>query len=496
MTLSPVDLLVEGYSIETVVTTHLAENITKKEKYITPVLSELGIPEDEHDDYIKWLSDTDPVSRKSKGKKTPYVNLVIEWLKNGSIKFPEDVDTTHNAMNKYLKNHKKIPDLKNTPITDYDSPGKAMKAIDAYVSDGPDDDQGLKYDNLAEKVGSENGYTMYRIDNYDQGRVCFADSGWCVQDELYFDDYGPPYFMITRGNKRVALLHADSMQAMDVHDNPLTYEVVKPFEKLFNQVMFAELNNNEMKTTSWYHQFFDDFLEGVEGPWPPIEHIIAQIPEVAIKYAGSSLKGRFLAAEEHIFAPGSDRQVKYLRSLTEPSSFYGDMSNMKHSKIEDVFGDDLPRVTDLVDASTWVDFGKYYGRFPAVIEEKIFAEAEMHDLIFYAAEVAGYRLPEVEQRLLGYDGDPYDQSRFIVEYNKRVMKRRWPAAERLLSEIAHEPDEERWYGAIMDYMIARGLAPDNHTDAMKLAVDFATHYEMSAAPWKQKSVNSVAWEED
>jgi hypothetical protein len=188
-----------------------------------------NIKDDEIESILESIQKCDPVSSKTKGKKSPFTEQITNWYINNKIRLPEDENTVKDTLQQYSKFKGKI----KKKVDKFNSPGDLRKELEQYI-DSPDE---KSYDDLAEVVASEGGYKMYEINDFDtQGRMCFKDSGWCVQQEGMFSEYEPPYYMITKGSKRYALLHHDSYQLKDVNDNPLTLEQAKPISKLIMQV--------------------------------------------------------------------------------------------------------------------------------------------------------------------------------------------------------------------------------------------------------------------
>jgi hypothetical protein len=188
-----------------------------------------NIKDEEIESILESIQKCDPVSSKTKGKKSPFTEQIVNWYVNNKIRLPEDENTVKDTLQQYSKFKGKI----KKKVDKFNSPGDLRKELEQYI-DSPDEQS---YDDIAKVVASDNGYKMYQIDDFDkQGKVCFKDSGWCVQQESMFDSYKPPYFMVVKGNKRYALLHKDSYQLKDVHDSSLTVEQAKPIMGLIVKV--------------------------------------------------------------------------------------------------------------------------------------------------------------------------------------------------------------------------------------------------------------------
>lgn len=192
-------------------------------------------PEQHATDVTDAIFVADPISMKTKYKKSPFVNVILKWYINGKIRLPEDISTVADILKKYqdAKNNQGF----NGDINDFSSPGELRKVLQQETGrDGYD---------IAELEATHGDYKLYRIRDWDQGRICFADSGWCVQHEGTFEGYGPPFFMVTKNKKRVALMHQKSMQIKDVQDDPISPEaadaILPLIGKVFTRVGIASL---------------------------------------------------------------------------------------------------------------------------------------------------------------------------------------------------------------------------------------------------------------
>jgi hypothetical protein len=325
--------------------TSIEESIDKKTPYLVKTIQK-HFPEwtDEKVKlFIQIISEADPIAEKTNNQKTPFVNQILQWFIHKKIRLPEDQSTIREVLLKYIEYKNKLKD-----ISHYSSPGEIRKDIERI--------EGEKADSLDYKANAHLDFTqgnlkVYRIDDWNQGKICFADSGWCVQEQTEFDNYQPPFYMVTemRGSKerRFALLHPASLSIKDVHDDTITQtEDVEKLRPIFNKV-FAGVNINQMLKDNLID--FDDgvdlvrFLsveqmaqspkfcyeyalelseEGVDPEdiiinsikqspayayryakdvlferWPEAEPYIIKNPLYAAEYAGEVMKTRWLAAE-------------------------------------------------------------------------------------------------------------------------------------------------------------------------------------------------------
>ena len=95
------------------------------------------------------------------------------------------------------------------------------------------------------RICSAGHYSCYRVDNFEQGRILFNKTGWCVKGHEYFDQYGAPYYIVFSGQERIALIHLDSEQCKDVSDNPIYGDGVNSqFFKMLG-ALFESQNNGQ-----------------------------------------------------------------------------------------------------------------------------------------------------------------------------------------------------------------------------------------------------------
>jgi hypothetical protein len=279
------------------------ENIEKKKPYIIQTLTDAGIKDQ---NIINYLVKADPIAAKSGGKKTPFINLILKWLINNKIKLPEDIDTVSEVLGKAndLVNNKGV----KLDINNYESPGDLRKDVNdklGVVEKGA-------YDYL-ELVNQIPGYKLYKVDSWEEGKVAFKDSGWCVQRKNHFNNYKPPYFMVvTSDDKRYALMHKNSNSIKDVHDNSLTIDKAIPIKKFILELwpkfeysndlmsindLWPDAINEIKKNPEWAYTYAD---EVIKGKWPEGEEAIKKDPEWAYYYACQIIGGKWPEGEEAI----------------------------------------------------------------------------------------------------------------------------------------------------------------------------------------------------
>ena len=240
-------------------TMDLAQSLGKKAPYIAQSLIRSGKAKDEDQaaEITKAIYDTAMITPKMvKKKMSPFLDAVTKWVMNGSIKLPEDSQKTRESLEEF--NRQKVAGtLKgdNANINTIERQQDLFKAI----SDKQGLGKSLGFEEGGAKLipewtmkfedGEDGGagmYKVYRIDDHATMQKCGSNSNWCVVHEQYFNQYKPPYFLITRhddeGEQRVALVHRGSMQlkAEDdsslLDDDPGLFQSLRPIlNKIFGE---------------------------------------------------------------------------------------------------------------------------------------------------------------------------------------------------------------------------------------------------------------------
>lgn len=206
---------------------NIFEDISKKEPFIKQQYDALNkkkiktsLNEIPFEDLIKGLKTADPISHKSGGKKTPYVNLLVKWLRNNSIKFPEDTEKCSSLFNKvsFLK-------TKGSSINpdSFNSFGVLYKAVSEEEKKyGDEEAPKTRWEKYAPVVFESGPYKLLKVDHYEtQGKELFGNSGWCVAHESHFNNYKPPFYLVLKNEERYCLIHEKSGQIKDINDNPI-----------------------------------------------------------------------------------------------------------------------------------------------------------------------------------------------------------------------------------------------------------------------------------
>jgi hypothetical protein len=305
--------------------TSLEENIEKKMPYLVKTLQK-GFPdwtETNIKSFIELVKHVDPIAKKTNGDKTPFINQIITWYIHKKIRLPEDGTTVRDVLMKYIEHKNKLKD-----ISHYSSPGEIRKAVEDIEGEKKENKD---YEANAFLEFTEGNMKVYRISTWEQGKICFADSGWCVQQQNYFEDYQPPYFMVTEvrngQEKRLALIHRGSFQIKDVHDDPIVapeeIAKLKPvIDKLFShindqikqgKVVFDEdsdilpfLSMEQIGLNPRLSYEYARAQQEYEGKnrAPELEPYIMKSPMYAFYYAKHILRERWPEAEPYLMKDG------------------------------------------------------------------------------------------------------------------------------------------------------------------------------------------------
>lgn len=221
-----------------------AEHYTDKGVYYYPNEDKFTFHDDNIkysiDQILKYIIKSDPLGKKTNGEKIEFENVILNWIING--KYPlEDSENMYNVLKKYKElanNNLKLP----KKAIDYYSPGDMMNDIEKVA---PDSIPGDATQYPGKIIGKHENYLLRQIDTWEEAEICFKDSGWCVQHKEYFENYKPPYFMITQKigpkEKRIALAHEESQQIKDVKDNPISVELATEIKPLIHFIFKKEI---------------------------------------------------------------------------------------------------------------------------------------------------------------------------------------------------------------------------------------------------------------
>lgn len=138
-----------------------------------------------------------------------YMSWIVKNISNGDFIMWEDSDKFKELLSDFDK-FKRNPAIKNIEkdINKY----KNYAELHEIIADAKEDNL---YNETIKKIHpilSNGSYKVYKLTDYIQSKPLLKNTGWCVQQERFWNSYGQPYYLITKNNERYALVHFDSSQ--------------------------------------------------------------------------------------------------------------------------------------------------------------------------------------------------------------------------------------------------------------------------------------------
>lgn len=253
----------------------LAENIEKKRPFIIKRLEDKQIPNNQHDRIIKWLQKADPVANRTNGKKTPFVNKILDWLLSGVVQ-AEDWRDLNDMLGRFntLKNQR--TEFRNIDLSTFDKPSDLLELIYKYAGEEEKgvDMEGAETYGYLPKIAEHNGFAVYEVNEWMPCEVedqsarqpqhrALEGSGWCVRWKHTFHNYKPSiYYMFVKlqpgRDKRYSLLHLGSQQFKNIADRSMTKEEIAPIISLIKKVLPRdEVAAYLAKSLSQHHMYGD-----------------------------------------------------------------------------------------------------------------------------------------------------------------------------------------------------------------------------------------------
>jgi len=280
----------------------------------------------------------------------PQAELILTWAvqqwEAKQVRLPEDFPRLVQAATFLAKGR---GNAKLRQLVEQHHPGKNSNNLLAFTLHEVEDleqQQAPRVKPLEERppagakiLAEKNGLRVVEVTTPEAACELSRGSKWCTSDEATAQQYlqnGALYVVYKRGQK-VAQVHLDSGQLMDLRDRPIAYT---QFPELFD--LLDETGLLQKSTLSLEHPKYDDdehqvenLLEGtdhkhslgpqhsrskalaqwalrdpnnaylyarnvVEGPWPEGEFLIAQDARHAVNYAQYITHQRFPAGEPEI----------------------------------------------------------------------------------------------------------------------------------------------------------------------------------------------------
>jgi hypothetical protein len=232
--------------------------------YITPALVELPGPEPNPRDpkgrlqpvpnaIMKQLMDLDPVAAKSGGKRSPYIDKIVEWGLQGHIDMFWDTGGMAYTLAKYheLKHNQKmdlpsIEDLTYEDLSQIADKWTYHPHTNELVEKDVSPTTGYSGLELMDEVTVDNDrYSVYELIEFNPNtQKALCDSGWCVKDEDTFNDYmetGPLYIFTkqaggSRTEKRYGLAHRGNFELRDINNDTMSVEYAAPLKELLPKI--------------------------------------------------------------------------------------------------------------------------------------------------------------------------------------------------------------------------------------------------------------------
>lgn len=196
---------------------------------------------------LEALLKSDPVAVKTKGDKMPFVRHVLRWLKDGTVRLPEDTDNIKEALATYAekKAASKSPEMKKSDLQQFASPADLLKfmkqhgdveseeAVDVDVPGGYEVKNKEVYDKL-NKVFEQGPLKVYKVTQKDAKILAdfpeWMKTRWCVKNNLGM--YSPSeYYLVTYKDRVFTLMHKHSEQIKEVEDglpSPQQLQAIAP----------------------------------------------------------------------------------------------------------------------------------------------------------------------------------------------------------------------------------------------------------------------------
>lgn len=188
-----------------------------------------------------------------------YQSWIYNLLLTKNIKLPEDAQKTKNLLLNYekIKRSSNFPnDLKN--ILKF----KTFSGLHIIVSEYSKElSSGKKVLDAGNNkvIYDENGVQIIQLDEFDDALFLLNKTGWCVQQRHFFYQYGAPYYLFVEDGQKVALLHINSHQIKDIHDEPLSSEDMS--SELYDAIMWL-FDNKHVPEEDKYSGEFITILKG------------------------------------------------------------------------------------------------------------------------------------------------------------------------------------------------------------------------------------------
>jgi len=326
--------------------------------------------------------------------------LIRQW-KNKTARFPEDNEKLTRNLIIFDKKKSK---LQNKDINSY-TPASLSKTLEETLGLTKSERKSARSGKLqlppgAEVIIKDDVWTVVKITDPQASSILCSGTEWCVANidtaEEYLED-GPLYLFYENGERKY-LVHIESDQYMDVHDEDIGNLKFKLLDLLGPEVV------DWKSDTSLAFEYASSVAE---GRWPEGEPAIAKDPAKAAAYARDVIKGRWSEAEP-VIIKDPITAIYYARDVIKGRWPEAELAIIKRPGIAHGYAKEVIK-----------------GRWPEA--EPIIAK-EGYTACQYARNIINGRWPEAEPVIAK---DP--QAAYL--YAMYIIKGRWPEAE---STIAKE----------------------------------------------------------
>ncbi len=178
---------------------------------------------------IQQISETDPVSARTNGKRTPYIKAITKWVANKSLRLPEDGP----LMNESLKKYHYFKHERGMNLTDPKDCAKSsdfLEKLDTVLASLDKEtpiEQANRYVGLP-VVWRNKDVKVYEISDsttWEVAEKALSGTGWCVGDETGFGGmHSKPWYLAVSGpdEHREALMSFVHPQCKALYNRKMT----------------------------------------------------------------------------------------------------------------------------------------------------------------------------------------------------------------------------------------------------------------------------------
>jgi hypothetical protein len=402
----------------------LDEDLESKVRLFSTMFRDVSPSEAEK--LVRQIAESDPTEKKI------YLHWLVRQVKQKAIRLPEDHERVNEVLKTFDKLKRQFPEKDINRYTFHELEAKAdqLKGVDVRSKRSIEKEIKAKG---AKKVYELGDMYVMEITTPEAAEIYSLGTKWCTSNRetaVEYLDQGPLYVFIKDGEK-LAQLHLQSEQLMDVTDQPMEPDAsMKAFirqmptksieEKIGKATYLRErLSNEEEKEIAndpySAYLYARDVIKDVcgllwsgENRWPEGEKAILSDPKLTYHYAKYVIKGEWpegekviandpeWASEYAIYVIGGRWPEGEKAIASDPKSAY-----QYASFIKDVYGE---------------------GRWP--MGEKAIAN-DSYSAYQYAKDVIEGRWPMGEKAIAN---DPYS----AYQYAKDVIEGRWPEGEKAI----------------------------------------------------------------